>query len=118
MSSCWGSRELKEGRHIVAHRCANGCLWLYKHDDCPDCGLPLVATRIRSDATLISHTVVRVNPSGTPVRLGVARAAAGAMTLCIVHGEIRGNGRDRVRLVDIGGRFHALARGFRVDRRR
>jgi hypothetical protein len=75
----------------------------------------MIPTRIPSEATIISHTVVRVNPSGAPVRLGVARTTAGATTLCIVHGKLRGNGRDRVRLVSIDGRFHALARGSRLE---
>jgi hypothetical protein len=69
---------------------------------------------MRSDARIISHTVVRVNPTGSPVHLGVARTHAGATTLCIIHGEMRGNGRDRVRLVLRGGRYHALATGARV----
>lgn len=106
---------MRVGRYVPAHRCKNGCLWLHAHDDCPDCGGPLDVVRVPSRATVVSHTVVRVNPSGAPVRLGVARTATGATTLCVIHGEIRGNGRDRVRLVFTGGRFHALAGGFRLD---
>jgi uncharacterized OB-fold protein len=106
---------MKALRYIVAHRCGSGCVWLYAHDDCPNCGGRLVPTRIPSDATVISHTVVRVNPSGAPVQLGVARTTTGATTLCVIHGEIRGNGRDRVRLLSIDGRFHAIARGSRLE---
>lgn len=106
---------MKSQRFVVAHRCGNGCLWLYAHEDCPDCGGRLSPTRIPSDATVISHTVVRVNPSGAPVQLGVARTTTGATTLCIVHGKIRGNGRDRVRLLSIEGRIHALASRFRLE---
>jgi len=104
---------MKSGRYVVAYRCGNGCLWLYHHDDCPECGNLLVPTRIPNRATVIAHTVVRVNPSGSPVHLGIAKTNSGATTLCILRGQIRGNGRDRVRLVAIDGRFHALARGFR-----
>ena len=106
---------MKAKRHITAHRCGNGCLWLYRHDDCPACGGRLTATRSPSDAVVISNTVVRVNPTGAPIHLGVAKSSTGATTLCIVHGRIRGNGRDRVRLVSIEGRFHALAPGSRLD---
>lgn len=102
------------GRTVVAYRCRNGCLWMYRHEDCPECGAPLAPTRIPDDATIISHTVVRVNPSGTPVALGVARTRAGATTLCVVRGRVRGNGRDRVRLVTVDGNFHALASGSRL----
>ncbi len=107
---------MKAGRYIVAHRCRNGCLWLYEHDDCPDCGGRLVPVRIPNVATVISHTVVRVNPSGAPVNLGVARTTTGATTLCILHGKIRGSGRDRVQLVLSEGRFHALAWRSRFER--
>lgn len=106
---------LEPKRHVVAHRCRNGCLWLHAHEECPDCGGRLVLTRILNDAMVVSHTVVRVNPSGTPIHLGVAMTTTGATTLCIIHGAIRGNGRDRVRLVMSDGRFHALARGCRID---
>ena len=93
-----------------------GCLWLYEHDACPDCGGRLAPVRIPSDATVITDTIVRVNPSGRPIHLGVARTASGAATLCVIHGRLRGNGRDRVRLLTVGGRYHALAPGFRLDR--
>jgi uncharacterized OB-fold protein len=105
----------KSNRYIIAHRCRNGCLWLHAHEDCPHCGGRLTPTRIPNDAVVVSNTVVRVNPTGSPVQLGVARTSTGATTLCIIHGAIRGNGRDRVRLFMSGGRFHALARGFRND---
>jgi uncharacterized OB-fold protein len=102
---------------ITARRCAEGTLYLHDHDTCPVCGSPLVGVRIPSAARLISHTVVRVNPSGEPFRLGVAVAAAGAATLCIVEGDIRGNGRDRVTLVLRDGRYHALAARARLSDR-
>ena len=108
---------MKAPRFMVAHRCGGGCLWIYPHEDCPNCGSRLAPVRIPSDATVVSHTVVRVNPSGAPVHLGVARTTTGAKTLCVIHGEIRGNGRDRVRLVSIDGRYHALARRSRLERK-
>lgn len=103
-------------QHIIAHRCSRGCLWLHEHDDCPNCGGRLTGVRIPAQATIISNTVVRVNPSGFPIRLGVARAVGGATTLCIIEGKVRGHGRDRVHLVLRDGRYHALARGARLAR--
>jgi uncharacterized OB-fold protein len=86
---------------------------LHEHDDCPNCGGRLAPARIINEAIVISHTVVRVNPTGSPIHLGVARTDAGATTLCVIHGKLRGNGHDRVRLVLRDGRYHALARGAR-----
>jgi len=103
---------------IIAWFCRNGHLWLYGHQNCPDCGAPLTETSIASDARLVSHTVVRVNPTGRPIHLGVAQTAPGAKTLCIIAGRIRGNGRDRVRLVKRHGRYHALAPGSRLENNR
>ncbi|MGD8415263.1 MAG: hypothetical protein PVF33_13570 [Candidatus Latescibacterota bacterium] len=105
---------MRSGRFLTAFRCGNGCIWLYPHDDCPDCGVRLVPTRIPNEAQVIAHTVVRVNPSGKPVHLGVAKTTSGASTLCVLRGRIRGNGRDRVRLITVDGRIHALARGHRL----
>ena len=60
---------------ITAWRCDNGHLWLYGHGECPDCGCPLSDTLIGSDARIVTHTVVRVNPTGRPIHLGVAKTA-------------------------------------------
>lgn len=108
---------MRAPRYITAYRCVLGCLWLHEHEDCPNCGGRLVPVRTPSEAVVISHTVVRVNPTGSPIHLGVARTASGTTTLCIIHGRIRGNGRDRVQLVMRSGRYHALARGARVHGR-
>ncbi len=104
-------------RYIVARRCLRGCIWLHEYGDCPNCGGRLVEVKIPARATLISNTTVRINPTGSPIRLGVARATAGATTLCIIEGNVRGNGRDRVHLVLRDGRYHALARGARLIHR-
>jgi len=101
--------------HITAHRCAEGTLYLHPHQACPACGSPLAAVRIPPSARLVTHTVVRVNPSGEPFRLGVAVAAGGATTLCIVEGDVRGHGRDRVTLVLRDGRYHALGARSRLS---
>jgi uncharacterized OB-fold protein len=101
---------------IHAYRCRDGTLYLHPHHSCPACGGRLVRVRIDPRARLVSHTTVRVNPSGEPLRLGVAVTDAGAATLCIVEGSLRGHGRDRVRLVLRDGRYHALAAGARLTR--
>jgi uncharacterized OB-fold protein len=105
-------------KHVDALRCPEGTLYLHDHDRCPSCGGALTRVRIPSTATLVSHTTVRVNPSGEAFGLGVAVTGGGAATLCIVEGNVRGHGRDRVRLVLRDGRFHALAAGARVSRSR
>lgn len=97
-------------RFITAHRCPQGCLWLYEHEDCPGCGGRLAPVRISCEAIVVSDTVVRVNPAGTPIHLGVARTSTGATTLCVIDGPIRGNGRDRVYLEVHDGKYHAVTR--------
>jgi hypothetical protein len=72
--------------------------------------------RIPARARLVAHTTVRVNPTGVPYRLGVAVTDRGAATLCVIEGEIRGNGRDRVTLVERNGRFYARGARARVSR--
>lgn len=108
---------MRPGRHVTAYRCPNGTTWLHEHDVCPCCERGLNRVRIPAEATLFSHTTVRVTPDGAPVRLGVAVTASGATTLCIIDGNIRGNGRDRVRLIFRDGKFYALGRGARLTRR-
>jgi uncharacterized OB-fold protein len=102
---------------IVARRCPEGTLYLHEHGACPVCGGALTPVRIPSRAILVSHTTVRVSPTGEPYRLGVAVAAGGAATLCVVEGRIRGNGRDRVTLELRDGRYHAVGARARVTRR-
>ena len=107
------------GRHFInARRCPRGCLWLHGYKSCPGCGAATTAVKISARAALISHTVVRVNPSGAPITLGVARARGGAATLCIVEGNVRGNGYERVTLVLKNGRYRALTGHTRSGHRR
>ena len=101
---------MNRNRFVDAWRCPGGHLWMYRHGECPECGKRLIGVAIGSGAKIVSHTVVRVNPTGSPIRLGVAVTSAGAATLCVIDGRIRGNGRDRVTLVTRNGRFHAVTR--------
>lgn len=105
-------------RRIDALACRGHCggVYLYDHGSCPRCGGVLSPVRIPAGAVLVSHTTVRVNPTGEPYRIGVAVTPAGASTLCVVEGAVRGTGHDRVRLVKRNGRFHALAARARVTR--
>ena len=105
---------MNRNRKIAAWRCPGGHLWLYEHETCPDCGEPMTRTRTVAAARLVTSTVVRVNPTGKPIHLGVARSAAGATTLCIINGRFRGNGRDRVHLELRGDRYHAVAAASRT----
>jgi hypothetical protein len=73
----------------------------------------LQPVRVAPGARLIAHTTVRVNPAGRPFVLGLAVTRCGrARTLCVVEGEIRGNGRDAVRLCNERGVI--VARGLSV----
>ncbi len=55
-------------------------------------------------ARLVLVTTVRVNPSGTPFRLGVAVARRGReRVICVVEGAVRGLGYDRVLLEERDG---------------
>ena len=55
-------------------------------------------------ARLVLVTTVRVNPSGTPFRLGMAIERRGrARVLCVVEGAVRGLGYDRVLLEECDG---------------
>lgn len=102
-------------RRVTAYHCPQGRVFLHRHESCPHCRGRLSEFPVRSTAVLVSHTTVHVNPTGHPIRLGVAQVRPGLRTLCVVQGEIRGNGRDRITLVRRDGRFVALARAARLD---
>jgi uncharacterized OB-fold protein len=101
-------------RNITAYRCPLGCLFLYRHQRCPNCSGLLLDVRLPGDAVLLTHTTVHVTPTGQPVRLGIAEVRRGLRTLCIVEGGVRGNGRDRVQLVVRDGRYIAVASQARL----
>ena len=102
-------------RRLRAYRCRGGHCYFTRYDRCPACGGTLTGTSLPPEALLLAHTVVRVNPSGQPFKLGIVRTRSGATTLCIVHGTVRGNGRDRVLLYEQDGRFHADGRNARLS---
>ncbi len=51
---------------------------------CPACGGTLTERAEPAQATLITQTIVRVNPSGEPFGLGLAETQSGARTLCLL----------------------------------
>lgn len=105
----------KRSERIAAFRCREGHCFLNRYPLCPACGNRFFPISLPAHARLLAHTIVRVNPSGTPFMLGIARMPSGATTLCVVHGSVRGTGRDRVLLRYRNNRFHALGRGARFS---
>ena len=91
---------------IAIYVCENGHAFVVEHDTCPDCGASLARRSDAPSARLVTHTVVRVNPSGEPFRLGLAETASGARTLCIVDDDVSG---DEGELYARDGRFHLRA---------
>ena len=90
---------------IEVYTCPNGHAFFVTDDACPKCGEPLETTTAEPIARLISHTTVRVNPTGRPFVLGIAEIDNGAKTLCIVEGELS----DLVVLRKHDGLYHARA---------
>jgi len=74
-------------RPLTLHECENSHTFFFPHEACPRCAARLVQTEGPPDAVLVSHTTVRVSPAAAPFRLGIARVASGAQTLCIIDGE-------------------------------
>jgi uncharacterized OB-fold protein len=105
----------KRRERIEAFRCPAGHCFLNRYPRCPACGDRLTALTIASTARLLTHTIVRVNPTGRPIALGIARTDCGAATLCIIVGGVRGTGRERVQLFKRKDRFYALGRGSRIN---
>jgi uncharacterized OB-fold protein len=69
---------------LVMYRCASRHAFFHDHPRCPRCGNELTAFAASPEATLVAQTMVRVSPSGTPFRLGIAAAQSGAKTLCLI----------------------------------
>jgi uncharacterized OB-fold protein len=75
-------------RSLIVYQCATGHAFFYHHDICPTCGNTLRETQTSPDAWLVSSTTIRVNPTGNPLCLGLARVENGAKTLCIIEDQI------------------------------
>jgi len=97
---------------IPGVRCARGHVHAQAGTHCPECDAPTRSARLAGDAILVLVTTVRINPSGAPFRLGVAVTRGGrARVLCLIEGNVRGLGRDRVQLEERDG--VVVARGER-----
>lgn len=103
---------------IEIYACRCGEAFFAARRVCERCGGTLARVRVPPVGTLLSHTIVRVNPTGEPLSLGLVRLVSGASTLCEIRGRVRGNGHDRVVLIPEDGRFVALGAGWRQDERR
>jgi uncharacterized OB-fold protein len=88
---------------IRIYVCKNRHTSFENRDACATCATPLEAFSADPEAALISHTTVRVNPTGEPFVLGMAEIASGAKTLCVVEGEIG----ERVVLYRRDGLYYA-----------
>ena len=88
--------------------CGNGHAFVVADEVCEKCGAALQTTSDSARATVVARTVVRVNPSGNPFVLALARTTLGAQTLCIVDDDEVG---DEVELYQSEGRYRVRARG-------
>jgi uncharacterized OB-fold protein len=95
---------------LTVHRCENFHAYFHAHESCPICALRLIAVDVPPDALLVSHTVVRVSPSGIPFALGLARLECGAQTLCIIDGEADAAPPRDVVITKRGPLYHAEAK--------
>ena len=98
---------------LSIHGCRNSHTFFFPHRTCPRCGAPTTRTDSPPDAVLVSHTTVRVSPSGAPFRLGLARVASGAQTLCLIEGELGSTPVSEVVIEERGGLYYARPRSTR-----
>ena len=92
---------------LTLYRCDRSHTFFFAHQICPLCGAALGETESPPDGVLVSHTTVRVSPTGAPFRLGLARVACGAQTLCIIEGEIGTDPGEEVVIHEKGGLYYA-----------
>jgi uncharacterized OB-fold protein len=95
--------------NVILYRCEKRHPFFHRHDACPHCGLPLVEFAENARAVVISQTRVRVNPTGTPYRLGIAEVECGARTLCLIDGDVPPADGVSVTLARKKNLYHALS---------
>jgi uncharacterized OB-fold protein len=95
---------------VTVHVCGGGHAFFFAHEACPRCQKPLAAREIPAEGVLVSHTTVRVGPTGKPFRLGLARVACGAQTLCILDGQTGEDPGTELVIERRRGLYHASAR--------
>ncbi len=91
---------------LTLYRCENKHAFFYPHSKCPVCRSMLDEITCKPDATLVSYTTVRVSPTGSVFRLGLAKTPNGAKTLCILNEQLEGVGA--VTIVKDDGLYYAL----------
>lgn len=94
--------------NLTLYRCGRGHAFFYAHDVCPICRSALDKITRDPHASLVSHTTVRVSPTGSVFRLGLARTPDGAKTLCILDDHTDPDRNDDVIIVQDDGLFYAL----------
>ena len=92
---------------LTLRRCGTSHAFFFAYETCPLCGGKLESFSSAPDAELISQTVVRVSPTGSPFALGLARAASGAQTLCIIEDGVEKDPGRRVVITKKGGLYYA-----------
>jgi len=97
-------------KRLVLRRCGNSHAFFFAFESCPLCGGKLEIFESAPDAELVSHTVVRVSPTGCPFALGLARTENGAQTLCIIEDGVDKNPEKDVILAERGGLYYAARR--------
>ena len=102
---------------ITLYRCGEDHIHFHPHSRCPVCDGLLFPVSCRGIGTLICRTKIEITPSGKSLTLGIARHKSGAKTLCRVVGNVRGNGNERVSMIDIDGLIHVYGRRTRVNKR-
>lgn len=105
-----GKNNSRSGNgELTIHRCGEGHAFFYPHGQCPVCGAATHTAARGPAATIISHTIVRVSPSGQAFRLGLAEISCGAKTLCIIDDGVELNAIDTggVLLYLTDGLYHA-----------
>ncbi len=107
------TQPTKPNADLVLYGCPSGHAYFVRHAQCPECQLELAENRQPAAAVIISQTIVRVNPTGTPFRLGVAEVGSGAKTLCVVEESVPHGDGVSVTLVRRGDLYHALKRPTR-----
>jgi uncharacterized OB-fold protein len=101
------SADRLSGPLLTLYRCERSHAFFFPHQTCPLCGAALGETESSPDGVLVCHTTVRVSPTGAPFKLGLARVACGAQTLCIVEGEIGTDPGEEVVILKKDGLYYA-----------
>jgi uncharacterized OB-fold protein len=102
-------RHSSKDNDLLLFRCAGGHVCFYPHERCPECDLDLAELRQPAAAWIVSQTTVRVNPTGLAFRLGIARVACGAKTLCLIEDGVPPQDNVPVTLENRDGLYHAVS---------